>query len=167
MRLKRLGEDAFIKEIERIFRPPPPSTSLRTGFDPSASSGLGTNGKNGRRVVKGIGDDTAVIEIKKDKLLLSTTDTLAEGVHFKTSYAEPHLIGKKALAISLSDIAAMGGTPLFFLLSVSLPKTLDNGFVVKLLITMICGERNCADGVPSARIVYCARIKITTTVLGE
>ncbi|MEK7312877.1 MAG: AIR synthase related protein, partial [Deltaproteobacteria bacterium] len=89
MRLKRLGEDAFIKEIERIFR--------RSSFDPSASSGLRTNGKNGRRVIKGIGDDTAVTEVKKDKLLLSTTDTLVEGVHFKTSYAEPHLIGKKAL----------------------------------------------------------------------
>jgi len=167
MRLKRLGEDAFIKEIERIFRRPSPSTSLRTGFDPSASSGLGTNGKNGRRVVKGIGDDTAVIEIKKDKLLLSTTDTLAEGVHFKTSYAEPRLIGKKALAISLSDIAAMGGTPLFFLLSVSLPKTLDNGFVVKLLK----GMKDCATKhkitLIGGNTTSSSNIIITTTVLGE
>lgn len=147
MRLKRLGEDAFIKEIERIFRCPPD--------------------KSGRRIVRGIGDDTAVIEVKKDKLLLSTTDTLVEGVHFKTSYAEPHLIGKKALAISLSDIAAMGGTPLFFLLSVCLPKTLDDGFATKLLkgmkdcatkhaITLIGGNTTASSG-----------IIITTTVLGE
>ena len=78
MRLKRLGEDAFIKEIEKIFRCP--------------------SNKKQPRVVKGIGDDTAVTESKKNKLL-STTDTLVEGVHFKTSYAEPHLIGK-ALAVS-------------------------------------------------------------------
>src|SRR3989304_321792 len=120
MRLKRLGEDAFIKEVERIFR--------CSSFDR-----LGTNGKIGRRVIKGIGDDTAVTENKKNKLLLSTTDTLVEGVHFKTSYAPPRLIGKKALQISLYDIAAMGGTPLFFLLSVSLPRTLGEGFITKLL----------------------------------
>ncbi|MFZ3072519.1 MAG: thiamine-phosphate kinase [Thermodesulfobacteriota bacterium] len=147
MKLKRLGEDAFIKEIEKIFRCQPDKT--------------------GSRVVKGIGDDTAVTENKKDTLLLSTTDTLVEGVHFDVSYAPPHLIGKKALAISLSDIAAMGGTPLFFLLSVSLPKTLGSGFATKLLK----GMKDCATkhGITliGGNTTASSRIIITTTVLGE
>jgi len=148
MRLKRLGEDAFIKEIEKIFRCP--------------------SNKNSRRVVKGIGDDTAVTESKKNKLLLSTTDTLVEGVHFKTSYAEPHLIGKKALAVSLSDIAGMGGTPLFFLLSVSLPKTLGEGFTTKLLKGIKdCATKHDVTLIGGNTTASRSGIIITTTVLGE
>src|SRR3989337_2149355 len=155
MRLKRLGEDALLNKGDSKF--PRPS------FDR-----LGTNGKIGRRVIKGIGDDTAITENKKDKLLLSTTDTLVEGVHFKTSYTDPRLIGKKALAISLSDIAAMGGTPLFFLLSVCLPKTLDNGFTTKLLKGMKdCAPEHDITLIGGNTTASRSGIIITTTVLGE
>ena len=91
-----------------------------------------------------------------------------EGVHFKTSYAEPHLIGKKALTVSLSDIAAMGGTPLFFLLSVSLPKTLGEGFTAKLLKGMKdCATKHDVTLIGGNTTASRAGIIITTTVLGE
>jgi len=72
-------------------------------------------------VVRGIGDDAAVIKISKDKYLLSTSDMLIEGRHFKKT-DNLYDIGSKAIACSLSDIAAMGGEPKFALISVGLPK---------------------------------------------
>ncbi len=79
-------------------------------------------------VVKGIGDDVAVIDLGQ-KALLITTDILIEDIHFERSWADPYRLGRKALAVNLSDIAAMGGTPKYFLISLGLPKDLSLSFV--------------------------------------
>ncbi len=76
-----------------------------------------------KRVIKGIGDDASVTLQDNSKCLLTTTDILVEGVHFSSSYTTPYLIGKKAVSISLSDIAAMGGQPTFLLVTLSLPSS--------------------------------------------
>ena len=62
-------------------------------------------------LVTGIGDDCAVLETGSGSSLLVTTDLLIEDVHFRRRWAEPADIGAKALAVNVSDIAAMGGTP--------------------------------------------------------
>jgi len=62
-------------------------------------------------LVTGIGDDCAVLETGAGSSLLVTTDLLIEDVHFRRRWAEPADIGAKALAVNISDIAAMGGTP--------------------------------------------------------
>ena len=72
-------------------------------------------------VVRGIGDDTAIIDGPSDRQLLITTDTLVSGIHFFPD-ADPASIGHKALAVNLSDIAAMGGTPTWFTLALTLPE---------------------------------------------
>jgi thiamine-monophosphate kinase len=79
-------------------------------------------------VVRGIGDDVAVIESGK-KALLITTDILIEDIHFERSWTDPYRLGRKALAVNLSDIAAMGGIPKHFLISIGLPKHLSFSFV--------------------------------------
>ena len=66
----------------------------------------------------GIGDDCAVFEIPSGHELLVCTDTLVEGVHFPTA-TRPEAIGHKALAVNLSDLAAMGAQPAFFLLALT------------------------------------------------
>lgn len=71
--------------------------------------------------VVGIGDDCAVINYTKDKYLLLTADMLAEGVHFDLKKFGAKKVGRKALASSLSDIAAMGGIPRYCLVSMSVP----------------------------------------------
>jgi thiamine-monophosphate kinase len=72
-------------------------------------------------VVKGIGDDAAVLRASGETWLLFTTDMLVEGVHFSFSYAAPRQVGKKALVASISDIAAMGGWPAHALVSLGVP----------------------------------------------
>ncbi len=68
----------------------------------------------------GIGDDCALVTVPRGKQLAVTTDTLIEGVHFPRD-TRPADIGYKSLAVSLSDLAAMGAQPAWFTLSVSLP----------------------------------------------
>ncbi len=82
-------------------------------------------------VVVGIGDDTAVLKYKKNLYLLLTTDMLIEGVHFNKK-ATPFQIGWKALAVNISDIAAMGGIPKYGLVSLGLKKNTSLKFVDEL-----------------------------------
>ena len=75
-------------------------------------------------IVRGIGDDCAVLAPDADGEIVITTDTLVAGVHFPEQ-ANPGLIAQRALRVNLSDIAAMGATPRWFLLALTLP-ALDN-----------------------------------------
>ena len=67
----------------------------------------------------GIGDDAALVEVPPRRELILTTDMSIEGVHFTLSLHPPEAVGHRALARSLSDIAAMGGTPRYALLSLA------------------------------------------------
>lgn len=70
---------------------------------------------------EGIGDDCAVLPIGNCEALLFTTDLLTEGVHFLRAATPARELGRKSLAVNLSDVAAMGGRPVATLLSLSLP----------------------------------------------
>ena len=75
--------------------------------------------------VVGIGDDAAVIERPGQESLLVTIDTLVEEIHFLREKVSPHDLGEKSLAVNLSDIAAMGGTPTSAFLALALPESID------------------------------------------
>lgn len=74
-----------------------------------------------KKALVGIGDDTAVIKGKGNHLFLFTTDTLVEDIHFKWRFISAYQLGWKALAVNISDIAAMGGYPTFALVTLGLP----------------------------------------------
>lgn len=74
-------------------------------------------------LIIGIGDDTAVIRIDKQRALLITCDIQLEDQHFRTKYISPYQLGRRAMAVNLSDIAAMGGNPTFALVSLGFPKS--------------------------------------------
>jgi thiamine-monophosphate kinase len=84
----------------------------------------------GSEVVVGIGDDCAVFRPRGAKEdLLFTTDQLLENVHFRRDTHAPPAAGHKALARGLSDIAAMGGTPKFCLVSLAAPAWADSRWI--------------------------------------
>lgn len=103
----------------------------------SALSSIGEKGlieriskkiRTDRRVIKGIGDDCAVLEGWGGRYQLFASDMLVEGVHFLRS-TSPQGIGWKALAVNVSDIAAMGGIPRHAVISLGLPRNTKVSFV--------------------------------------
>lgn len=86
---------------------------IRTRVPPRSKEGE-------KSLVKGIGDDTAVLKWEKDWWLLLTCDTLVEEIHFSRK-TPAYRVGWKAMGVNLSDIAAMGGIPLFGVVSLACP----------------------------------------------
>ncbi len=80
-------------------------------------------------VIKGVGDDAAVLDCGGKDYLLYTTDMLIEGVHFLRTIMAPQEIGRKALACSISDIAAMGGIPTYAVVSTGAPYNTARSFL--------------------------------------
>src|SRR5947209_8366745 len=85
----------------------------------------------GRAIVP-IGDDAAVLSIGGPDLLLATVDMYVDGVHFMLHDDDLRLVGMRLLAINVSDIAAMGGTPTSSLVSLAVPPELRAGMVEDL-----------------------------------
>ena len=110
--LSRIGEDAVV----RLFT----DARRRTGAGRADA------------VLVGPGDDAAVVRAPRGARLLLTTDLLAEGVHFRRRWAPPADLGWKLAAVNASDIAAMGGRPLWALLSLSFPAALEGSFAAEL-----------------------------------
>ena len=74
----------------------------------------------GGEVVLGIGDDCALLSVPVGEQLTISTDTLVAGVHFPDP-CDPYLLGQRALAVSTSDLAGMGATPIGFTLALTIP----------------------------------------------
>jgi len=81
------------------------------------------------QVIQGIGDDCAVLSLNNGNYQVLTTDALIETVHFNLKTCTPEQLGWKTLAVNISDIAAMGGQPLFAVISVGIPNTLPVKFL--------------------------------------
>lgn len=99
--------------------------------------------RTGPGVVLGRGDDCAVIAASGPLCL--STDLFLEDVHFRRAYFPPADIGYKALAVNVSDVAAMGASPLGFSLGLTVPPGLDRGYVRELLSGMagLARETGC------------------------
>jgi len=79
--------------------------------------------------ITGIGDDCAIMPLNEQEVQIVTTDLLIEKVHFLRSAITARQLGFKSLAVNLSDIAGMGGTPTATFLSVAFPKNLGVGWI--------------------------------------
>jgi thiamine-monophosphate kinase len=100
-------------------------------------------GKTGPHVVRGIGDDAAVVTPLKGHETVLTTDLLAEGVHFNLKTATFEDIGYKAAAANLSDIAAMGAQPDYLLVSLAIPPSQNASEIQRLYRGLMSACRPC------------------------
>ena len=145
MKLTELGEFAFIDRI---------TPGCQTG-DPS-------------RVIRGIGDDAAVIDTG-DGLLLVTTDMLVERVHFLRGTISYRQLGYKALAVNLSDIAAMGGVPREAFIAIAIPPTvaveeLDELYDGMKTLARSTGVNLVGGDTTGSRADLCLSIAVTGSV---
>lgn len=117
------------------------------------------------RVLAGIGDDAAAWA-GDDGVVLATTDALVEGVHF-TVGSPWREVGWKAVAVNLSDIAAMGGAPRYCLVALALPADAEVDHVVELYrgIAEAAGRFNVA--VVGGNVTRAPGVTVTLTVIGR
>lgn len=96
-------------------------------------------------VVVGIGDDAAVVSFPMDEEVLLTTDTMVEGVHFLPQTLSAVDLGYKSVAVSISDIAAMGGIPKHVLISMVIPQSYDTDWFMQMYdgVRLICEQFGC------------------------
>lgn len=97
-----------------------------------------------KSVIVGVGDDCAVLKYTASKYSLVTCDVQVEGVHFLPNVKNPQEIGQKAIAVNVSDIAAMGGQPTFCLVSLIIPKNIKTEYIDSIYdgIKSSCGQFN-------------------------
>ena len=108
MKISDVGENTLIEIIQDLIS----SSESRPDF------------RRQENLILGFGDDAAVWKTESG-LEISTTDTMVQGVHFSFAYSSWYDIGWRAMASNLSDIAAMGGAPLYALINIGLPIDTD------------------------------------------
>ena len=90
---------------------------------------ISAHARSGEGVVTGIGDDASVTSLTDGMQLLTSVDMLLEDVHFRKSWHPPRLLGRKSLAVSLSDVAAMGAIPRWAALGLGIPSVFPFDFL--------------------------------------
>jgi len=118
-----------------------------------------------KEVVAGIGDDAAAWQFN-DHLQLATTDTLVQDIHFDLDVINWEELGWKALAVNLSDIAAMGGIPKYALLALALPGELEVENIFKFTDGMLHLAKKLRVAIVGGNIAAAPNVVITVTIIG-
>lgn len=128
-------------------------------------------GGPGRGVIVGIGDDCAVVEAPRGgQRLVLTTDTMVEGVHFRSSWLTPRELGVRAFRAAVSDIAAMGAKPRYVLVSLEIPgdeRGFGAGDALALVRAAAADARRTGASVVGGNVSGSERTAVSVTVVGE
>ena len=143
MRLQDLGEFGLIDQIQRA--------AARVA-------------RPGVRI--GIGDDAAVLRLRSGEDLVVTTDALVEDVHFRWPNESPATIGRRALAASLSDLAAMGARPLGCVLALAAPADLSAARIRALIRGMLRESARYACPLVGGNVSRARETSLSITALG-
>jgi thiamine-monophosphate kinase len=145
MKVTELGEFSLIELLSRV-----------------VSRGKPTEGQ----LLVGIGDDAAAWG-EGNSVTLATTDTLAEGVHFNLENTTWRELGWKVIAINLSDIAAMGGAPLYGMVSLALPSDTEVDWVTQLYQGMADIIQQFDMDIVGGNVSEASSVVITASVIGR
>ncbi len=115
----------------------------------------------------GIGDDAAAVKIHPGKLLLASTDSQVEDIHFIKRLISAKELGRKSVALSVSDIGAMGGVARFFLASVGFSDEEDENFLEDLMDGFQLGREEFELDLIGGNLSASRKLFIDITVLGE
>ena len=140
MLIGKIGEFGLIERIKKMVR-----------TDPS--------------VIRGPGDDCAVLRFNRNSYQLFTCDMIAEGIDFVRN-ENPLLIGRKAIAVSISDIAACGGIPRYCVVTIGLPKNSRVETVDKMLKGMLDICRTYRVNIVGGDLSRLNRLTIDVSMLG-
>jgi len=140
MRLRHLGERRMISRIRRAF------------------------GEDRNDVLLGIGDDAALV--RGPARLLLTTDILVEDEDFRRADHPPRLLGRKALNVNLSDIAAMGGRPLHALVGMALPGDIEDTWLRQFMTGFRSAALEAGVALVGGDLSQADQIMISVTVTG-
>ena len=121
----------------------------------------------GESVIIGPGDDAAAFEPASGRVVVATTDALIDGVHFRCDKWPPRAIGYKALAVNLSDLAAMGARPRYALLALGIPSSTSAGFLMRVARGMAEACRAFEVTLIGGNMSKASELSLTLTVLGE
>jgi len=116
-------------------------------------------------VIEGSGDDCAVLKFDRNRYQLFTCDMITEGVDFLAK-DKPELIGRKALAVSMSDIAACGGIPRYCLVSLGIPKNISVEKIDKISRGMFNLAREYKVNIVGGDLSRANRLTIDVSMLG-
>jgi len=120
---------------------------------------------SGEGVEIGIGDDAALLRPPPGHDLVATVDAVVEGVHFDGSFS-PEDVGWKALAVNLSDVAAMGGRPLWALVALATPSAEDLRWLERVGRGIAGCARRHGASVVGGNVTAASQISLTVTVMG-
>lgn len=119
-------------------------------------------------VIVGIGDDAAAVVPRAGTVQLLTTDMLVEGIHFKLEWMTLFQLGYKAMAVNISDIAAMGGYPKQALVSIAIPANYEANGIIELYNGMKqCCHEYTVNIVGGDTVASLAGLVINVSMLGE
>jgi thiamine-monophosphate kinase len=149
MKRKPLSEDSILRKILASCRASPSSG----GVSPS--------------IALGIGDDAALFRPKPGYETILTCDWFLEGTHFLRDKHPPDSVGWKCLARAVSDVAAMGGTPKCFLLSLALPASLTGRWLDDFLVGLRRASRKFQCALAGGDTTRRDEVLINVTVIGE
>jgi len=142
MKISAIGERGLIERIRRLLDRP-------------------------RHALLGVGDDCAALRLTPDRDLLLTTDILVEQVDFTRKTITPFHLGRKAMAVNLSDIAAMGGLPRAALVVLALPPDTETDFVEELYGGLQEEGRRYGVEVIGGDLSASSTLMIGVTLVGE
>lgn len=142
---EELNETKLISEIEKI--------------------SLITQKFNKSLIIKSIGDDCAIFKDKNSMLI--STDNITENVHFTPKFYSFYEIGSKSLLVNLSDIAAMGGTPRLFTLSLFIPKNINEENIKETLYGIVDIAKKYRVSLIGGNISRASEFSISITIIGD